>query len=47
MDQLGKLLDRPKQYYNIDGVGELARLSHTPRVEDGGRRDKQFLSPRR
>ncbi|HEV3201322.1 MAG TPA: hypothetical protein VGZ73_25660 [Bryobacteraceae bacterium] len=23
MDQIGSLLDRPKQYYNIDGVGEL------------------------
>jgi hypothetical protein len=23
MDQLGSLLDRPKRYYNIDGVGEL------------------------
>jgi antibiotic biosynthesis monooxygenase (ABM) superfamily enzyme len=23
MDEVGKLLDRPKQYYNIDGLGEL------------------------
>jgi|WetSurMetagenome_2_1015567.scaffolds.fasta_scaffold114327_3 hypothetical protein len=23
MDQINKMLDRPKQYYNIDGVGEL------------------------
>jgi len=23
MDQIGRLLDRPKAYYNIDGVGEL------------------------
>jgi hypothetical protein len=23
MDRIGSLLDRPKQYYNIDGVGEL------------------------
>jgi hypothetical protein len=23
MDQLGNLLDRPRLYYNIDGLGEL------------------------
>jgi hypothetical protein len=23
MDQVGSILERPKRYYNIDGVGEL------------------------